>query len=1116
MFGRLSFFVFLVLLMASFAAQSAIHHDIKVELQPANHTINVTNVLTLGSRKAKNFEFFLHGGLKLSSPDAQLVKVEKINDYAIPLNRYQVNLGENQTQFTLHYSGQIYHPVKQQSEEYARSFSETPGIIGPEGVFLSQASYWYPVSNGELITFTLDTKLPTPWQSVSQGERQNVTSNDEVTSVVWEEKSDQEEIYLVAAPYEIYQQAAGAVTAMVYLQKPDSVLAQKYLDATAQYIEMYRQLIGPYPYTKFALVENFWETGYGMPSFTLLGPTVIRLPFIISTSYPHEILHNWWGNSVYVDFEKGNWAEGLTAYLADHLTREQRGQGSQYRRQILQHYTDFVDANRDFPLTEFRSRHSSATEAVGYGKTQMVFHMLRQKFGDELFEKALHRFYFQFRGKVASFSDWQSIFNDVTEADLSKFFRQWVERTGAPQLRVEKAIVEKSANLYELAIEVSQVQKGEPYEMDVPVAITVDGSDQVVMKAITLDKKNQTVKLSLKDRPLGISVDPLFDVFRRVDLKEIPPALSQAFGAEKALIILPSKASDELRAAYRQLAESWQSTQDAGIEIKLDSEVTTIPDDRAVWVLDSQNKYFSTIQSGANSYTNILKSHDILLSDKDLAQDDRSIILVTRNKDNPKQAVSLITTKNINAIPGLARKLPHYRKYSYLAFEGDEPTNTVKGQYPVNASPMQMAVTQPDGQKPAFQLAKLPSRQPLAQVPTVFSEKRMMEDVKFLASKAMAGRGLGTKELDKAAEYIAQQFEAAGLQPGYPGDSTYLQTWSEYIAGLDKDIRLTNVVGYIPGTNPNMKQESVVVSAHYDHLGLGWPDVRKGNEGKIHYGADDNASGVAVMLELARMAAKKWQPERAIVFVAFTAEEAGMLGSNYYIRNYRRYPADKIIGVLNLDTVGRLGDGAVSIFNADTATEWQHIFRGAQFVTGVKVKMVTKEFTPGDQKSFIDAGVPAVQLFGSVHSDFHAPGDTVDKVDSAGLVKVTSVLKEAVEYLASRPDALTSTITSKAGTEKQQSVPKKRPQGRKVSVGTVPDFAYNGNGVRITGVTPNSPAEKAGLKEGDVITALNERKIKTLADYAKHLRKLKPGDEITLEYIRDTQNKRVTVEVADR
>ena len=150
---------------------------------------------------------------------------------------------------------------------------------------------------------------------------------------------------------------------------------------------------GPYPYSKFALVENFWETGYGMPSFTLLGEQVIRFPFILHSSYPHELLHNWWGNGVFVDFAGGNWCEGLTAYLADHLIAEQRGQGADHRRAILQRVTDYVTPENDFPLTRFVSRHNAVTEAVGYGKTAMAFNMLREKVGDAQFIKALQEFY---------------------------------------------------------------------------------------------------------------------------------------------------------------------------------------------------------------------------------------------------------------------------------------------------------------------------------------------------------------------------------------------------------------------------------------------------------------------------------------------------------------------------------------------------------------------------------------------------------------------------------------------------------------------------------------------------------------------------------------------------
>ena len=241
---------------------------------------------------------------------------------------------------------------------------------------------------------------------------------------------------MVGGPLVVYREAAGAVEALAYLRQKDDALAGKYLQATAQYVEMYRGLIGPYPYGKFALVENFWETGYGMPSYTLLGPQVIRFPFILSSSYPHEILHNWWGNSVFVDYETGNWCEGLTAYMADHLIQEQRGRGEDYRRDTLQKYRSYVREGRDFPLTEFRSRHSAATEAVGYGKTLMVFHMIRQRIGDEAFHKWAARFYREYRGKQASFADVRKSLEAVAGQDLGRLFADHVERPGAAMLLV--------------------------------------------------------------------------------------------------------------------------------------------------------------------------------------------------------------------------------------------------------------------------------------------------------------------------------------------------------------------------------------------------------------------------------------------------------------------------------------------------------------------------------------------------------------------------------------------------------------------------------------------------------------------------------------------------------
>ena len=178
-----------------------------------------------------------------------------------------------------------------------------------------------------------------------------------------------------------------------------------------------------------------------MPSFTLLGPQVIRLPFIISSSYPHEVLHNWWGNGVYIDYPGGNWSEGLTVYLADHLLKEREGQGAAYRRDSLSAYADYVRSGADAPLTEFRARHGAASQAIGYGKGAMLFHMLRVQLGDAAFRQGLRRFYADNRFRIAGYPDLRRAFESASSQDLGAFFTAWTTRTGAPRLALATGAV---------------------------------------------------------------------------------------------------------------------------------------------------------------------------------------------------------------------------------------------------------------------------------------------------------------------------------------------------------------------------------------------------------------------------------------------------------------------------------------------------------------------------------------------------------------------------------------------------------------------------------------------------------------------------------------------------
>jgi Zn-dependent M28 family amino/carboxypeptidase len=321
---------------------------------------------------------------------------------------------------------------------------------------------------------------------------------------------------------------------------------------------------------------------------------------------------------------------------------------------------------------------------------------------------------------------------------------------------------------------------------------------------------------------------------------------------------------------------------------------------------------------------------------------------------------------------------------------------------------------------------------------------------------------------------------------------------------------MKNVVGVIPGSKQERSKESVAIAAHYDHLGLGWPESRDKKKGVVHPGADDNASGVAALIELARVLAKGPKPDRTIVFAAFTGEEAGKRGSKRYVLNEERWPINHCIGMVNLDTVGRLGKKKLLVLGAGSAREWVHIFRGAGFVTGVEIETVSEELDSSDQKSFQDAGVPAVQLFSGPNLDYHRTTDTADKIDPDGLVKVASVAKEVIEYLAGREGPLSATGSSRVVVQPPSSAE------RKVSLGTIPDFAYSGRGFRLSGVVPGSPAEKAGLKEGDVIIAINAKPVESLKDFSDVLKTLQPGDKAAVSLVRENKEMIVETVVTER
>lgn len=1116
------FFLFLLTASGAWGAglgESPIHHRLKVEIKPGDHWITVEDRVSLPASLAKEKIFFrLAQGLTVTRSSAPL-QVEKEGgpnpapgsgqQTDVPLAVYSVRLPQENPgayEFTIAYQGLIHHAVEKQGQEYARSFSETPGIISDQGVYLAGSSYWVPAFNDELITFTLDVTLPPGWDSVSQGKRTVHEKTAFFSHSTWDSPQPMDQVYLVTARFHEYGIKVGQIDVLAFLRTADESLAKKYLETTGQYLEMYDKLIGPYPYSMFALVENFWETGYGMPSFTLLGEKVIRFPFILHSSYPHELLHNWWGNSVYVDYTGGNWCEGLTTYLADHLIKEQRGEGVAYRKTTLQGYTDYAaEKEAEFPLSKFKSRSDALSSAIGYGKSLMLFHMLRLEVGDELFKKAIQDFYRDNTFRLASFEDIRTSFERVWKMDLLPFFSQWVGRTGAPELRLAGASVQESAGRYRLQFKLAQVQAQGPYTLKVPVAIYVAGGKEAQRHYVDLDQKNQAFTLTLADRPVRIDIDPQFDLFRRLHRDEIAPALSAVFGAKKVLILLPSAASTPFLDAYRELAETWAKDAGDQVDIQLDRAVSQLPTDRAIWLFGRENLHKAVINRGIENYRVKLDEKTFDPGSGPVSRQDNSLVLVVKNPQDPLQAIALLAGHIPQALPGLGRKLPHYGQYSYLAFEGDEPANILKGEWQTSASPMSALL----GDTPVP--PSLPRRSPLAMLTPLYSADTMMGHIRYLASDELEGRGPHSKGIAKAAAYIALEFKKYGLAPG--GDKgSYFQQWAIDSPKLERRIEFIDVIGFLPGQDPALQDRPVVLCAHYDHLGREPLLAAKGNEGKIHYGADDNASGVAVLLESAKKLAADEKTARPIIFIAFSGEELGLLGSAHYLESMGREKAGKIFAAINIDTVGRLTEEKkLMVLGSSSAREWRYIFMGIALTTGIQTEIITQDMPASDQVSFIERGIPAVQLSSGPHSDYHRPGDTVDKIIPSGLVKVAAAAREALVYLAERKEPLTPTVpaTSRPAGEKPPASGE-----RQVRTGIIPDFSFQGEGVRIGALSPASPAQKAGLITGDIIVAVDDKPVTDIKGYAAILKSYKPGNTVTLTFQRDglQQTAKVTLE----
>jgi Peptidase family M28/PDZ domain len=400
---------------------------------------------------------------------------------------------------------------------------------------------------------------------------------------------------------------------------------------------------------------------------------------------------------------------------------------------------------------------------------------------------------------------------------------------------------------------------------------------------------------------------------------------------------------------------------------------------------------------------------------------------------------------------------------------------------------------------------------------------RIGRDIRYLASDALEGRGTGTPGNDSAAAYIARRFASLGLL-GFPsraaacGDRDGHDCVTEYEqpfvarsvaaahAGLPSELPTQNVMALIRGTDPALRSEYLVIGAHFDHLGrstFGALDPETPNV--IHNGADDNASGTVAVMELARMFVRL-PPKRSVIVIAFSGEELGLLGSQYFV-DHSPVPLDSVEAMINFDMVGRLRDDKLIVYGVATATELPAILAAQNVAPAFRISAVGDGLGPSDQSSFYAKNLPVLHFFTDLHEDYHRATDDADKINVVGIARVVLFAERVARQIADRSGPLTFVRAPASA-----STPTASRTSSQAYLGSIPDMgASDVPGLRLSGVRAGSPADSAGLKAGDVIVEIEGAPVKDLYTYSDALYAHQPGETVHIVFLRD--DRRLTAQV---
>jgi aminopeptidase N len=529
-------------------------------------------------------------------------------------------------------------------------------MAAPAGSFLPAGSGWYP-EPAAAFTYSVRMALPSDQRGLVPGRLSAETLPTRASArYVAEFRFDQPThgIDLMAGPYVVREQLVPRsglepLRLRTYFYPDLAPLAEPYLEQSRRFIELYSSRIGAYPYASFSVVASPLPTGFGMPTLTYIGARVLELPFIRETSLGHEILHNWWGNGVYVHYDSGNWAEGLTTFMADYAFKEAESASAarDMRAAWLRDFAAVPEGARE-PLTAFRARTHGAATVVGYGKSAMVFLMLRDAIGEAAFSQAIRGFWEKHRFRTASWEHLREAFELASGRSLARFFDQWLQRAGAPHIRIADARLRSAGAERLLAL--TLVQSTPAYALEVPIElVTASGAE---MRRVPIDRERATVELEIGAAVHGVRLDPELRLWRVLEPEELPAVLRRWIIARAPRLALATR-GERFAAAAGTVARAFFESPPRSIDL-------------AALAASPEPLLIAGVHADVDAALESLR----LPPRPDSLHGRGSAQVWTVQDARVSAPIAIISVGDAAALQAIARPLPHYGRQSYLVFEG--------------------------------------------------------------------------------------------------------------------------------------------------------------------------------------------------------------------------------------------------------------------------------------------------------------------------------------------------------------------------------------------------------------------------------------------------------------